>query len=69
MAKRVNFGVVGAGGIAFRKTIPGMLKAKNCRLVAVMDTVGVDRVAAAFGVAKAYTKEEDLLADSEVEAV
>jgi predicted dehydrogenase len=69
MAKRVNFGVIGAGGIAFRKTIPGMLKAKNCRLVAVMDTVGADRVASTFGVAKAYTKEEDLLADPEVEAV
>jgi predicted dehydrogenase len=69
MAKRVNFGVIGAGGIAFRKTIPGMLKAGNCRLVAVMDTVGVDRAAATFGVAKAYAKEEDLLADPEVQAV
>jgi len=69
MARRVQIGVIGAGGIAFRKTIPGMLKAKNCRLVAVMDPVGVDRVAAAFGVAKAYSKEKDLLADPEVEAV
>lgn len=70
MAKNcVNFGVIGAGGIAYRRTIPGMLKAKNCRLVAVMDPVGVGRVAAEFGVAKAYTSEEDLLADTEVEAV
>jgi len=69
MAKRVNIGVLGAGGIAMRKTIPGMLKARNCRLAAVMDPVGVDRVAAAFGVAKAYTNEDDLLADPEVEAV
>lgn len=69
MPNRVNIGVIGAGGIAFRKTIPGMLKAKNCRLVAVMDPVGVEKVAAAFGVAKAYTKEADLLADPEVEAV
>ncbi len=69
MARRVNLGVLGAGGIAMRKTIPGMLKARNCRLAAVMDPVGVDRVAAAFGVAKAYTSEDDLLADPEVEAV
>ena len=41
MATRVNIGVIGAGGIAFRKTIPGMLKARNCRLIAVMDPVGV----------------------------
>ena len=65
----VNFGVLGAGGIAYRRTIPGMLKAKNCRLVAVMDPVGVERVAAEFKVAKAYTREQDLLADPAVQAV
>jgi len=43
---KVNFGVIGAGGIAYRKTIPGMLRAKNCRLVAVMDPVNIDRIAA-----------------------
>ncbi len=31
MASKVNFGVIGAGGIARRRTIPGMLKAKNRR--------------------------------------
>lgn len=69
MASKVNFGVIGAGGIARRRTIPGMLKAKNCRLAAVMDTAGVDQVAEQFKVAKAYTKEADLLADPEVQAV
>ena len=67
--KRVNIGVIGAGGIALRKTIPGMLKAKNCRLVAVMDPVGVERVAKSFRVKRAYTSEADLLADPEVQAV
>ncbi len=65
----VNFGVMGAGGIAYRRTIPGMLKAKNCRLVAVMDPVNIERVAAEFKVPKAYTREEELLGDPEVEAV
>ena len=70
MAKtKVNFGVIGAGGIAYRKTIPGMLKAKNCRLVAVMDPVGIDRIAAELKVPKAYTTEKELLADPEVEAL
>lgn len=69
MPKRVNFGVIGAGGIARRKTIPGMLKAKNCKLVAVMDPVGIDGIAAQFNVPRAYTTEKDLLADPEVEAV
>ncbi|MHC4405696.1 MAG: Gfo/Idh/MocA family protein [Planctomycetota bacterium] len=69
MAERVNFGVIGAGGIAYRKTIPGMRKAKNCKLAAVMDPVDVDRIAADLKVAKAYTREKDLLADPAVEAV
>ena len=66
---KVNFGVIGAGGIASRRTIPGMLKTKNCRLVTVMDPVDPDRVAEKFGVARAYRREADLLADPEVEAV
>jgi len=66
---KVNFGVIGAGGIALRKTIPGMLKARNCRLVAVMDPVDVERVAKTFRVKRAYTSEADLLADPEVQAV
>ena len=66
---KVNFGVIGAGGIALRKTIPGMLRAKNCRLVAVMDPVGPQRIAAAFGVPRAYTSAAELLADPEVQAV
>ena len=68
MASTVNIGVVGAGGIAYRKTIPGLLKAKNCRLVAVMDPVGADRIGAELGV-RSYTSELELLADPEVEAV
>jgi predicted dehydrogenase len=67
--RKVNFGVIGAGGIALRKTIPGMLQAKNCRLVAVMDTRNVDQIAKTLGVPKAYDNESALLADSEVEAV
>jgi predicted dehydrogenase len=46
-----------------------MVKARNCRLVAVMDPVGVDRIAREVGAAKAYASERDLLADPEVEAV
>ena len=66
---KVNFGVIGAGGIALRKTIPGMLKAKNCRLVAVMDPVDIDRIAGELNVKAAYTTEAELLGDPAVEAV
>src|SRR5712672_1911881 len=66
---RVNFGVIGAGGIARRRTIPGMLKTKNCRLVAVMNPTAPDRIAEEFKFPRAYRREEELLADPEVEAV
>ena len=35
--KKIRFGVIGAGGIAERRTIPGMMLAKNAVLTAVMD--------------------------------
>ena len=60
---RVNFGVIGAGGIARRRTIPGMLKTKNCRLVAVMNPSDPERIAEEFKVPRAYRREEDLLAE------
>jgi predicted dehydrogenase len=67
--RKVNFGVIGAGGIARRKTIPGLLQATNCRLVAVMDPLQVGDLATQFGVKRAYERDTDLLADPEVEAV
>lgn len=35
--ERVRWGVIGAGGIADRRTIPGMVLCKNAELIAVMD--------------------------------
>lgn len=68
MAKKLKLGVIGAGGIAYRRTIPGMLKAKNCQLVAVMDVANIERIAGELGV-KGYASEAELLADPEVQAV
>ncbi|MCM8820789.1 MAG: Gfo/Idh/MocA family oxidoreductase [Candidatus Omnitrophica bacterium] len=67
--KKVRIGVIGAGGIAYRRTIPGMLKAKNIKLMAVMDVVGVDKIAKEFNVEKVYTKEKDIVKDPEIDAV
>ena len=67
--KKVNFGVIGAGGIARRRTIPGMLETKNCRVVAVMDPIEPEQVATEFTIPRAYRSEAELLADPEVEAV
>lgn len=69
---KVKWGVIGAGGIARRRTIPeGIVKAKNARLVAVMDVdaKAVGEVAQEFGVKAAYTDMDAILGDAEVEAV
>ena len=69
---KVKWGVIGACGIADRRTIPeGIIPAKNAELVALMDIdeKGVRKVAKKYGNVRCYTKEEDLINDSEVEAV
>jgi len=69
---KVRWGVIGAGGIADRRTIPeGILPAENSELVAVM-TPHLDRVnnvARKYGVDKCYTSERDIVKDADVDAV
>jgi len=67
----VNWGVIGAGGIARRRTIPeGIIPAENSKLAAVMDTdkKAAQEVAEKYQ-AKAYFREKDLVRDSNVDAV
>lgn len=67
----VRWGVIGCGGIAYRRTIPeGIIPAKNAELIAVMD-VDEDKlkeVSQKYHV-RAYSTEEELLNDKEIEAV
>src|SRR3990167_9493618 len=67
----VNWGVVGAGGIASRRTIPeGITKADNAKLVAVMDVdASCAKEAGSKYQVKYYTKEDELIKDKEVQAV
>ncbi len=69
--KKLRWGVIGAGGIADRRTIPGMMLAKNAELVAVMEITMefAERLRKKYGAKRAYDKEEDLLNDPEVDAV
>ena len=69
--KKVRWGVIGAGGIAERRTIPGMMLCDNAELVAVMEINMelAEKCRAKWGCKKAYDKEEDLLADPEIDAV
>lgn len=70
MNKKVNWGIIGAGGIADRRTIPGMLLCDNAQPVALME-VNEDRakeLSEKYNV-KYYTTLEEILADDLVEAV
>ncbi len=71
--KKVRWGVIGAGGIAYRRTIPGMMLAKNAELVAIMDVAdeALERVGEEFGVApaKRYASDKALINDPDVDAV
>lgn len=69
--KKVRWGVIGAGGIAERRTIPGMMLCKNAELVAVME-INMDlaeKSRAKWNCKKAYDNEADLLSDPEIDAV
>lgn len=69
--KKIRFGVIGAGGIADRRTIPGMLKCENAELIAVMgpNTERTERLRAKYNAKRAYTSETELLRDPEIDAV
>ena len=68
---KIRWGVIGCGGIARRRTIPGLCAAENAELVAVMDTNGAfaEEVKAEFGAKYAFTEIEPLLALAEIDAV
>ena len=69
--KKLRWGVIGAGGIADRRTIPGMMMAENAELVAVMDLNAeqTEAIRQKYNAKRAYTSEEELLKDPEVDAV
>ena len=67
----INWGVVGAGGIADRRTIPeGIMAADGARLVAVadVDATRASQVGAKYGAAW-YTDPQLLLTRSDIDAV
>lgn len=69
--KKLRWGVIGAGGIADRRTIPGMMKANNAELIAVMEINMelAEKCRAKWNAKRAYDNEADLLADPEIDAV
>lgn len=69
--KKLRWGVIGAGGIADRRTIPGMMLADNAELIAVMEINAefAEKLRAKWNAKRAYTSDLELLADPEIDAV
>lgn len=69
--KKIRWGVIGACGIADRRTIPGMMLCDNAELIAVMDInmEMAEKCRVKWGCKRAYDNEVDLLADPEIDAV
>ena len=69
--KKLRFGVIGASGIADRRTIPGMMLAGNAELVAVMsrDPEVAENLRQKYGAAHAFTTVEELVSCPDIHAV
>ena len=68
---KVKWGVIGCGGIADRRTLPGMMLCDNAELIAVMDTniEAAERCKEKYNAKYAFTTVEKLLSIDEIEAV
>lgn len=71
MTNKLRWGVIGAGGIADRRTIPGMMLADNAELIAVMEVKQdfAETLQKKWNAARAYDSAEALLADPDIDAV
>ncbi|WP_306977737.1 Gfo/Idh/MocA family protein [Alkalibacillus salilacus] len=66
----MKFGIISTANIAQKALIPAMKRAENAEVVAIASGSGqAEEVAAELDIPTAYTRYEDVLADSEVEAV
>ena len=69
--RKVKWGIIGCGGIANRRTLPGMMLANNAEPVAVMDAnlQVAEQVREKYGAKYAFDNYEELLKLPEIEAV
>ncbi len=68
---KIRWGVLGAGGIADRRAMPGLLRCPSAELVALMgpNPQNTERLREKYGAKRAYSDDEALLRDPEIDAV
>lgn len=71
MNKKVRWGILGVATIAREDVIPAMLKSKHCSVMAIAsrDKRKAEKAAKEFHIPKYYEGYQELLNDSEIEAV
>ena len=71
MDGKVSWGILGVADIAVKRVIPAMQRGECSQIVAIAsrDLKRAQQAAEQLGIRKAYGSYEDLLADSEVEAI
>lgn len=71
MGKIIKWGIIGACGIAKRRTLPAMAEVNNAKVIAIMDKQSNDMIELSkkYNIPSIYDNEEDLLRNPEVEAV
>ena len=71
MTRKVNWGVLSTADIGWAKVVPAMQKAEHVNIAAVgsRDLKKAQAMADDLGIAKAYGSYEDLLADTDIEAI
>ena len=69
--RKIRWGILGAGGIADRRTMPGMLLAEHAEIVAIMelDAAVAESLRQKYNAKRAYTDEAALVSDPEIDAV
>src|ERR1700731_2600724 len=71
MIKKVTWGVLGVANIAVKKVLPAMQRGEWCQIAAIAsrDLKKAEQAAQQLGIGKAFGSYEELLADSEIEAI
>ena len=71
MNKKIRWGILSTANIGMKQVIPAMMKGSNCEMAAIAsrNKKKAEEAAAELGIAKAYGSYEELLSDSEIDAI
>ena len=71
MGRKVNWGIIAAGGIARRRTLPAMKDVPNAVITGIMDKSqkALDEISEEYKITDTYTEEQELLNNPQIEAV